>query len=120
MEKASLILGMAATIITLITSIVAGILYLKKHIREWISNVSKDDFDELKTLCNDMSDKIDHVDMRACKNFLVNIIAQIESGVQPSEIALERFHELYDRYEEKGCNGYIKSKVKKLQSEGKL
>lgn len=54
------------------------------------------------------------------KNYIVPFIAKFERGEPVSDIELERFHEEYSWYCEHGGNSYIKSRVDKLQKEGKL
>lgn len=54
------------------------------------------------------------------KNYLVPFLSKVERGEPCDEIELERFHEEYTFYTEHGGNSYIKSRVAKLQKEGKL
>lgn len=54
------------------------------------------------------------------KNYIVPFIVKIEKGEAIGDIELERFHEEYDYYIKHGGNSYIKSRVEKLQKEGKL
>lgn len=54
------------------------------------------------------------------KNYLVPFLCKVERGEAVDEIELERFHEVYQFYAEHGGNSYIKSRVSKLEKEGKL
>lgn len=54
------------------------------------------------------------------KNYLVPFLSKVERGEAVDEIELERFHEEYTFYTNHGGNSYIKSRVAKLQKEGKL
>lgn len=54
------------------------------------------------------------------KNYLVPFLSKVERGEPVDEIELERFHEEYTFYTNHGGNSYIKSRVAKLQKEGKL
>lgn len=54
------------------------------------------------------------------KNYLVPFLSKVERGEPMDEIELERFHEEYTFYTNHGGNSYIKSRVAKLQKEGKL
>lgn len=54
------------------------------------------------------------------KNYLVPFLSKVERGEPVDEIELERFHEEYTFYTDHGGNSYIKSRVAKLQKEGKL
>lgn len=64
--------------------------------------------------------QIKAVDMENCKNYLVTFLAGVERGQEHDEIEMERFHEQLGHYLTIGGNSYIKSKVDKLQREGKL
>lgn len=54
------------------------------------------------------------------KNYIVPFVAKLERGETISDIELERFHEEFTWYCDHGGNSYIKSRVEKLQKEGKL
>lgn len=54
------------------------------------------------------------------KNYLVPFLSKVERGEAVDEIELERFHEEYTFYTNHGGNSYVKSRVAKLQKEGKL
>ena len=54
------------------------------------------------------------------KNYLVPFLSKVERGEPCDEIEMERFHEEYELYTKHGGNSYIKSRVAKLQKEGKL
>ena len=54
------------------------------------------------------------------KNYLVPFLSKVERGEPCDEIELERFHEEFTFYTSHGGNSYIKSRVNKLQKEGKL
>lgn len=54
------------------------------------------------------------------KNYLVPFLSKVERGEPCDEIELERFHEEFTFYTDHGGNSYIKSRVAKLQKEGKL
>ena len=58
--------------------------------------------------------------MQACKNYLVSFLSDVEKDELTDEIERERFWEQYQHYTEHGGNSYIKRKVEKLKSEGKL
>lgn len=54
------------------------------------------------------------------KNYLVPFLSKVERGEAVDEIELERFHEEYTFYTSHGGNSYVKSRVSKLEKEGKL
>ena len=69
---------------------------------------------------NNLSGKVDDVDMNSCKNFLVRFLADAEQGNEIDEIEKERFYEVYEHYTKKGGNSYIHDKYDKLKKSGKL
>lgn len=54
------------------------------------------------------------------KNYLVPFLSKVERGEPVDEIELERFHEEFTFYTSHGGNSYVKSRVEKLQKQGKL
>lgn len=113
-------LGEIGIAITFLVGIISGISYLHKHLREWIAQSLKDQLDSIKDEVKGLHDRIDGVDMQACKNYLVSFLSDVEKDELTDEIERERFWEQYQHYTEHGGNSYIKRKVEKLKSEGKL
>lgn len=74
----------------------------------------------VEKLLEPIQKRLDAVDLENCKNYLVTFLAGVERGQGHDEIELERFHEQLGHYQQIGGNSYIKSKVEKLQKEGKL
>ena len=58
--------------------------------------------------------------MDNAKDYIVPFIARLERGEPISDIELERFWEEYHFYRDNNGNSYIKSRVEKLQKDGKL
>jgi hypothetical protein len=106
--------------LALLVGFIKGVTYLKKSIKEWITDLLKEPFDNLNSKLETMQEKIDEVDMGTCKNFLVARIAEVEKGNELDEIERERFWEQYEHYANIGGNSYIKRKVEELKAEGKL
>lgn len=77
-------------------------------------------FNDVDTKIEDLSESIENVDRNSCRNFIVTFLSAVENGKNVGETETIRFWKLYKRYQDFGGNGYIKSKVDKLQSEGKL
>lgn len=71
-------------------------------------------------LLEPLAKQIRDVDMENCKNFLVTFLASCERGEAHDQIELERFHEEFAHYQKLGGNSYIKDKVEKLRTAGKL
>ena len=58
--------------------------------------------------------------MDNAKNYIVPFLARMERGEPVDSIEVERFHEEYKYYRDHNGNSYIKSRVEKLQKDGKL
>lgn len=58
--------------------------------------------------------------MDNAKNYIVPFLARMERGEPVDSIEVERFHEEYKYYRDHDGNSYIKSRVEKLQKDGKL
>lgn len=113
-------IGQIGAALTFIVGFVGSVVYLKGALRGILSSVVKQELEPLKKQVDEMQGKIDRVDMESCKNFLVRSISDIERNKDISETELERFYEQYKHYLDKGGNSYIKHKVERLQSEGKI
>lgn len=113
-------LGQIALGITFIVGLITGIAFLHNKLKEWLQEILKDQFSQIKTEISGLSKKIEDVDMNTCKNFLVRTLSDIENEQPMSETELERFWEQYEHYTTIGGNSYIKNKVDKLKAEGKL
>jgi hypothetical protein len=86
-----------------------------------VKNAVDEQFKDLSQTLTDIDDKLAKVDKETTKNFLVRCLADVERGDSLSETELERFSEQYDHYvKDLRQNTYIKDKVRKLKSEGKL
>lgn len=89
-----------------------------------VKKILKKLFDEQMKAINERMDKqeasIKKTDLENCKNFLVSFLAKVEWDTVADEIEKQRFWEEYQHYTESGGNSYIKEKVNKLKSEGKL
>ena len=70
--------------------------------------------------------KIDTVDMNATKNYLVQMIAEIDRNGYIDDVNKVRFFEQYEHYTKPkdqgglGGNSYIRHEVERLQKAGKL
>lgn len=82
-----------------------------------IKNATQKVFDMKLTPINK---RLNDIELSSDKNFIVRFLADIEQGNEIDEVERERFYEIYQRYRELGGNSYIKSRVDKLTSEGKL
>ena len=65
--------------------------------------------------------KIDTIDTNQSRNYLVDFMADIESGIKKNDNQIQRAYELYDHYiNELGKNSYIHDKWEKLKREGMI
>lgn len=105
-----------------IVGIIASVLYLKKHITNWIEKILDDKFKALNLRMDTIEDKIDKVDMETVKNFLVRYLADVERSDQAILLPQEnqRFWEEYQHYIDNDGNSYIKEWVEKLKKKGLL
>ena len=116
----SITLGQIALGVTFLVGVITGISFLIKKIKEWIIQTLAESFDKIEVEIKEMSDRIENVDLEACKNFLVRFLSDVEKGETIDDIQLERFYEQYRHYTNKGGNSYVKRKVDKLVEQGKL
>ena len=106
--------------VAVLVAFIKGVKYLQDSMKEWVTNLLNEPFDDLKKQIGGLQEKVDEVDMSTCKNFLVARIAEVEKGNQLDEIEKERFWEQYEHYSKIGGNSYIQRKVDELKDEGKL
>ena len=106
----------AAFFVTLVGSC-AGIYEL---IKKALKKMFKEQTEGLVAQLDENKKAIKQVDMENCKNFLVSFLAKADKDNNLDEIEVERFWEQYEHYSNMGGNSYIKSKVDKLKSVGKL
>ena len=106
--------------LALIVGLLSSTAYLNKNLKDWIGKQFDDKVKPFQSTLDDLSEKVTRVDMQSCKNFLVRCLADFENGVNISETEQQRFWENYEHYISNGGNSYIKHKVEKLKSDGKL
>lgn len=113
-------IGQIGATIALIVGLITGVRYLKKSIKEWITESLRDSFDSLRKEVINLQERIAEVDMSACKNYLVRSLADLDRGEQWDEIEKERFYEQYEHYVKHGGNSYIRQKVERFKNAGML
>lgn len=118
MEKITL--EQIAVAITFLVGFVGGIGFLNRNIKSWFTKFVEEQFSPFQKKINEMNDNIKKVDTESCKNYLVRCLGDFEQGCEMSDVEQERFWEQYEHYLKSGGNSYIKHRVEKLQSEGKL
>ena len=117
---ADITIGQVASVLAIIVSLVGSIAYLKNHLQGWIKSAITPDLNTINEEIVKVNDRLDIVDMEACKNYLVTELTKIEQGGWFDEIEKERFYEQYEHYQKLGGNTYIQQKVVKLQKADKI
>ena len=114
-------LGQIGTAVAFLVALITGVGALLKKMKEWISSSMKDEIDAVRQDITGLSAQLKKVDTESTKNYLVSFLAKVEQDKELDEIETERFWEEFEHYTEdlKG-NSYIKQKVQKLKTEGKL
>lgn len=113
-------LGQIGLGITFLVGLIGGIGYLKSHLKEWIVESLKEEFEKINKRIADLDAKISDSDLNATKNYLVQSLTALERGESWDEIQKERFYEEYEHYQKAGGNSYIKQWVEKFKREGKI
>ena len=104
----------------LIVGIFSSYAYLNKNLRKWIGKQFDEKIAPVKESIEDVQETVKRVDLESCKNYLARCLADFDRDETLSETEKERFWENYEHYISCGGNSYIKHKVEKLVSEGKL
>ena len=106
--------------LALVVSILTSSAYLNKSLKSWIGKQFDEKVAPVKKSVDDVDAKVTRVDMESCKNYLARCLADFDRDKELSETEKERFWENYEHYIKCNGNSYIKHKVEKLISEGKL
>lgn len=113
-------LGQIGLAVTFLVGLISGFGYLHSHIKKWITNTFKEEFTPINKKVDALQEQINTVDIEGCKNYLVSFLSNVERGMKPDDIEIERFWEEYEHYKKKGGNSYIERKVEQLKADGKL
>ena len=113
-------LGWIVGSVAVLVALIKGLKYLHKTTKEWVASLLKEPFDGINKRIDELTKKVDDVDIATSKNFLVAKIAEVDKGNKLDEIEKERFWEQYEHYKKIGGNSYIQRKVDELKESGKL
>lgn len=97
-------------------SLAAIIAYIRKLLKAFF----KEQLDEMNHRFDRVEKRISEVDKETTKNFIVSILAQLDSGLEIDEVQRARFYEQFEHYLKEGGNGYIQARVDELKRAGKL
>ena len=118
MEKINL--GQISTSITLIVTMLSGIIFIATKVKAGLKVLFKEQLDAIDEKLESINKHIDKVDLGNCKNYLITFLSSVESGDHKQEIEYQRFYEEYEHYKSLGGNSYVEHKYEQLKSEGKL
>lgn len=104
----------------LIVGLMTSSAYITKSLKGWIGKEFDEKILPLKKTVDEVEKKVTRVELESCKNYLARCLADFDRDEELSETEKERFWENYEHYISCGGNSYIKHKVEKLVSEGKL
>lgn len=97
-------------------SVTAIVHFVKKA----LTGLFKEQTEEISRRLDKQEKAIQKVDCERAKDFLVSYLSKLESGGATDEIETQRFWEVFQHYTDHGGNSYIKQKVEKLKTAGKL
>lgn len=116
----SLTFGEVSSALTILVAFIGSVTFLHKKLKVWLAKALDEQLQAIDKEMKTLQERMDRVDMESCKNFLVRVIADIDSGQHIGETELERFWEQYEYYKTLGGNTYISKRVDKLEHEGRL
>lgn len=103
-----------------IVGIMTSSAYLNKSLKHWIGKQFDEKIAPVNKAIDDVKNTVKKVDMESRKNYLARCLADLDRDEELSETEKERFWENYEHYLKNDGNSYIKHKVDKFISEGKL
>ena len=104
----------------IIVGIMSSSAYLSQSLKKYIGKLFDEKISPVNKSIDDVKDTVKRVDMESFKNYLARCLSDFDRDEELSETEKERFWENYEHYLENGGNSYIKHKVDKFISEGKL
>lgn len=121
--------------ITAFISVVAGVItgglvifkFVNSIVQKWICSLLKpvnDRIDESNRIImarlDANAEELKQMQLEQYKNFLTMYLADIERDTELTEIELERFNDIYAKYDNLGGNSYVHRKIDKYKEQGKL
>ncbi len=113
-------LGDFATWMAFLAGLGGSIATIVHFVKKALTGLFREQMEEINKRMDQQEASIKKIDLENCKNFLVVYLAKTEDGSAQDEIETQRFWEEYQHYIENGGNSYIKQKVEKLKTAGKL
>ena len=113
-------LGQIAAALAFIAALIASCGTIYHFLNKAIKKLFKEQLKGINDEIGELKKNVDRNNLESCKNYLVYFISDVERGEKVDDIQLERFYEEYETYKKAGGNSYIKHKVEKLKTDGKL
>ena len=110
-------IGQIAVALAFLAGLITSVSVVSKHIKTFLTKALQEQLSAFKSEIEQVSKKVDNVDLESCKNYLVTFLSDVEKGNAIDEIEKERFFEQYQHYQKIGGNSYIRRKVEKLEAE---
>lgn len=121
--------------ITAFISVLAGVItgglvifkLVSSIVQKWVDSLLKpvnDRIDESNRIImarlDANAEELKQMQLEQYKNFLTRYLADIERDTELTEIELERFNDIYTKYDNLGGNSYVHRKIDKYKEQGKL
>lgn len=113
-------LGQILISLTFIVGFMTAIKKAETIIDDWFKNKLSPKLDPLYNQLNDLSEKLNELEMDSYKRYLVLTMTNIGRGEKIDEVERSLFDEMYKKYIDHGGNTYVQRKYKKLEEAGKL
>lgn len=113
-------LGDIATALAFIVAFGGSIVAIVAGIKKALKALLKEQMEEINKRMDKTDAKIDKVDYDNCKNFLVQILSQVERGEKLTTEEKIRLAEEFEHYTANGGNSYIKDWHTRLHDEGRI
>lgn len=113
-------LGDFATWMAFLAGLGGSIATIVHFVKKALASLFREQMTEINKRMDQQEASIKKIDLENCKNFLVSYLAKAEIDAAYDEIETQRFWEEYQHYIEAGGNSYIKQKVEKMKTAGKL
>lgn len=115
MDKITMIISTLILLLNAILTISAFVSKLKKPLDKVVDNKFKESLEPIYTKLSTIEHRTDKIDENQCRNFLVDFLSDVESGLEKDEIQIKRAYEVYEHYtKDLHKNSYIHDKWERL------
>lgn len=115
-----LTLGEINGAITFIAGLLGSVGVIALYVNKHLGKIIQENLEPTNRKIDKLTEQVEDVDMANCKNFLVQVISDLEAGRSVDKVVQERFYEEYDHYTKLGGNSYIHTAIEKLKKKGKI